>query len=49
MRNDYYIKKAYNSTLKLLHGLGQTNWCTYVKAILSLGKLTICYTKGIVT
>ncbi len=33
MRNDYYVKKAYNSTLEL-HYLGQTNWCTYVKAIL---------------
>ncbi len=34
MRNYYYIKKAYNSTLQL-HDLGQTNWCTYVKAILN--------------
>ncbi len=33
MRNDYYVKEAYNSTLEL-HDLGQTNWCTYVKAIL---------------
>ncbi len=33
MRNDYYVKKAYNSTLEL-HDLGQTNWCTYVNAVL---------------
>ncbi len=34
MRNDYYVKTAYNSTLEL-HDLGQTNWCTYIKAILN--------------
>ncbi len=34
MRNDYNVKKAYNSTREL-HDLGQTNWCTYVKAILN--------------
>ncbi len=34
MRNDYYVKKAYNSTLEL-HDLGQTNRCTYVKAIVN--------------
>ncbi len=33
MRNDFYVKKAYNSTLEL-HDLGQTNWCANVKAIL---------------
>ncbi len=33
MRNDYYVKKAYNFTLEL-HDLGQTNWFTYVKEIL---------------
>ena len=34
MSKDYYVKKAYNSTLEL-HDLGQTNWCTYVKSILN--------------
>ncbi len=34
VRNDYYAKKAYNSSLEL-HDLGQRNWCTYVKAILN--------------
>jgi hypothetical protein len=34
MDNNYIIKKAYNSTLEL-HGLGQTNWCTYVENILN--------------
>ncbi len=38
MRNDYYVKKAYNSTLEL-HDLGQTILCTYIKAILDENQL----------
>ncbi len=38
VNNDYYVKQAYNFTLEL-HDLGQTNWCTYVKAILNKTQL----------